>query len=109
MHKLKTSKASKQSVIDKHSELMSKLCDTCKSTFADYYSISSYVEEIKEIDKKLAAEKMTADAASAKQSALEAKTKQLSAKLEQLNSKIEKLTEDYNNATKKLALLDAKV
>ena len=54
MHKLNTSKDSKQKVLDKHAALISKLCDKCKGVFKDYYNISTYSDEIAEMDKKLA-------------------------------------------------------
>ena len=36
----------KQKVIDKHAELLSKLCKDCKKIFSDYYSISKYEKAI---------------------------------------------------------------
>ena len=52
MHKLDAMREVKQNVIDKHKSLLSKLCDKCKIVFSDYYNLSKYLEEIKQIDIK---------------------------------------------------------
>lgn len=44
--KLKQLVESKQAVITKHADLMSRLCDGCKSVFAKYYKLDQYQAEI---------------------------------------------------------------
>ena len=102
IHKLNSSKEQKQKIIDKHSELLNKLCNDCKKVFSDYYNIDIYLSEIntaleniKEYNTKL-----TRNNESIKQ--FNQKLENLKEKQEQANKKIQLLSEEYNKINKEL-------
>lgn len=53
MHKLESTKSSSQKTISKHSEVLGKLCDDCKTIFSKYYSLDKCLEEIEDADEKI--------------------------------------------------------
>lgn len=52
IHKIDESIALRQKNIDKHSDLMAKLCNDCKSIFANHYNLEVFLDEIKEFNTK---------------------------------------------------------
>ena len=109
IHKCTTLKDTKQKAIDKHSELLSKLCNDCKSVFSDYYSITSYMSDIAELDKKIAALSKEASANDSAAKALSEKKQQCSDKLSAAQSKVRQLTEEYVKAQQKVSQIDMKL
>ena len=102
IHKLNSSKDQKQKIIDKHSELLGKLCNSCKKIFSDYYNIDIYlseintaIENIKEYNTKL-----TNNNESIKQ--FNQKIENLEKKQEKANKKIQLLSEEFNKTNKEL-------
>lgn len=108
-HKLQSSKEQKQKTIDKHAELLAKLCKDCKQIFSDYYNISTYLDEIKEIDEKVAKLAETNTQLEAKHKEFSEKLTACNEKVKKVNTKIKQLTEEYNSAQKKLTVLDTKI
>lgn len=109
VHKLQTSKESKQKTIDRHAELLDKLCADCKHVFKDYYSITTYVEEIQQIDSKLTTLKNEKSInMSAIKQHLEKQTL-CGTKLAKLNQKVKDLTTAYNKAVQQRRELDTKI
>ena len=53
MHKLESTKSSSQKTISKHSEVLGKLCDDCKTIFSKYYSLDKCLEEIEDANEKI--------------------------------------------------------
>lgn len=53
MHKLESTKSSSQKTISKHSEVLGKLCDDCKTIFSKYYSLDKCLEEIESTNEKI--------------------------------------------------------
>lgn len=53
MHKLESTKSSSQKTISKHSEVLGKLCDDCKTIFSKYYSLDKCLEEIESANEKI--------------------------------------------------------
>lgn len=51
--KLKQLIESKKSVISKHADIMSRLCDDCRPIFAKYYKLDQYETEIKKASEKI--------------------------------------------------------
>ena len=55
-------RADRKQIIDKHAELLSRLCDDSKKVFDKYHNLSSYKKDIDAVDKSN--EKLEADTAS---------------------------------------------
>lgn len=108
-HKKHTSKEQKQKLIDKHSVLMNKLCDDCKTIFKEHYSITTYADEISAIDNELKVLQEKETIAENQKQQLNSKQTELSAKLKLANKKIIELTEQYNKTHKEISLYEAKI
>lgn len=52
VHKLSVSEEAKRAVIDRHSEIMKRLCDDCREVFSEYYGINKIMSDIGELRKK---------------------------------------------------------
>lgn len=109
VHKFETSKESKQKAIDKHSELLEKLCADCKQIFKDYYSISGYAEEIKDIDLKLKALSEKHLSSQTEQKTIKDKIALCETKINDINQKIKQLTAKYNEAQQMRSMFDAQI
>lgn len=104
--KLQVSKDQKQKLIDKHSELLGKLCNDCKTIFSDYYNIDIYKKAIADADiqiNKLQAEK--AENVDAKK-AIADKSSLIDQKIQKALKKIQQLTEEYNKNSRHLAQIE---
>ena len=109
MHKLNTSKDSKQKALDKHAALISKLCDKCKSVFKDYYNISTYSDEIAEMDKKLVELGAQKAEVAKKRQALSDKANECNTKTEKVKQKMQSLTREHDLVQKKIMQIEAQV
>ena len=108
-HKLTTSKESKQKIIDKHSDLLTSLCDKCKSTFSRYYNIDTYITEINEINSKIIL--LNDKNNNVKKSILdiELNKNELTKKLDKINEKLTLLTDEYSKTQNELTTLNTKI
>lgn len=99
----------KQKMLDKHAELLSKLCDNCKTVFKDYYSITSYEDAIAknnaECAKLKSAERSKNDDLSAYQKTLES----CHEKLAKIDQKIESLTKEQNQLNSQILQTDQQI
>ena len=109
IHKLNSSKESKQAAIDKQASIMAKLCDSCQSVFAEHCGIAGYGKEISEINEKLVKLAAAAETESSKKLEIADKLKKLDEKLSLIESKIVSLTSEYNRASRELVLLESKI
>lgn len=109
LHKLTTSKKSHQKLIDTHSELLSKLCDDCKTTYKQYYSIDKCVDEIKDIDIKYEALSKQYDAELIKEKDYNSKLVALNNKLQVANKKLDALTSEYVKTNTELTKLESRI
>lgn len=109
IHKLNSSKDQKQKVVDKHSELLSKLCKDCKKIFSDYYNIDTYITEINDSleNIKKYTEKLTSNNDSIKK--FNDKIELLESKQDKANNKIKLLTEEFNKTNKELQSIETNV
>lgn len=108
-HKLSTLKESKQKNIDKHSELLSKLCDDCKITFSKYYNIDAIEAELKEIDEKSLQINNKIKDSEKNIDSIEAKQNEMSIKSKKISEKIKSLTDEYNKTHKELTAIETKI
>ena len=106
----------KQSVINKHKALLGKLCDDCKKTFTEYYSLDKYNKEILQLNKKI--EEDTKSIISYKEiyQQTQGKITALNDKDQKIRKKIKELTFEYdqmvqlkNNTTSELQMLQFKL
>lgn len=88
----------RKQIIDKHSELLSKLCKDCKKVFDKYHNLSAYKREIDEAD--VVVEQLTE-----KQSSLKAECEVLQKKAAEVDVKMTKASEklvELSSASDKL-------
>ena len=106
IHKLNSSKTQKQKLIDKHAEILAKLCNDCKKIFSDYYNINTYIEEISQMQANI--DKNT-EVFSSKSQTLQSYKDKISfyeSKQQKAEQKIKELTEQYNKTSSELNSLE---
>lgn len=105
-------RADRKQIIDKHAELLSRLCDDCKKVFDKYHNLSSYKKDIDAADKSN--EKLEADTASQQEALLsfmsklnvvDSKLKKAQLKLQELNSAADSAKQQQLQAEKRLSAL----
>lgn len=99
----------KQKVIDKHAELLSKLCKDCKKIFSDYYSISKYEKAIEQNSKEHAALTANREEQNASLKSYQQMLESCNEKLRKIDQKIQSLTEVQNQLNVQLQHLDQKI
>lgn len=109
IHKLNASKETKQSAIDKHSDIMKRLCDECRPVFAEYYGISGFEKDIAAIAEKVAELNQASSENEVRRAEMSEKSAALDSKLELAEEKIRKLTEKYNKTNRELVILESKI
>lgn len=107
-------KNDRKKIIDKHSELLDKLCDECKEVFDKYHSLTPFKKDIEhadsstaELTQKIAEEQTMLDTLKEKLSAIEDKSKKAQNKLQELNSKSNEATQLQLQTEKKLSALNS--
>lgn len=109
IHKLDESKESKNKIIEKHKDILAKLCDDCKPIFMKHYNLDVLSEEIVGIDKK-------------KMALLEAKSKvdatydqssstrtMLKAKIDKAQAKLRELIDESTKTSRELARIESDI
>lgn len=107
--RLETSAESKKAAVGKHSAIMGKLCDDCRSVFSDHYRIGQYEKEIAEIGSKL---DELADAKrrnTEKKAETDAKIAKLDEKLGLVAEKVSALNARYNKTSREMAALESRI
>lgn len=104
----------RKKIIDKHSELLGKLCDDCKKVFDRYYSLSAFKKDIDAADKtnqqltlQIAEEQKTMGILQDKLSAIDIKLKKAQIKLQELNSKSNEAKRTQLQTEKSLSALSS--
>jgi DNA repair exonuclease SbcCD ATPase subunit len=96
----------KQRIIDRHSELKSRLCDGCKEVFSDYYSLKKYENEISKLRKEVETGETKTSELKEKRESLVAEKRELVLKQEKLSANLVKLNSDYETAQRELRRLE---
>lgn len=109
MKSLDSDSLQKQKVIDKHAELLSKLCKDCKKIFSDYYSISKYEKAIEQNSKEHAALMANREEQNASLKSYQQMLESCNEKLRKIDQKIQSLTEVQNQLNVQLQHLDQKI
>ncbi len=109
MHKLLSSKEQKQKIINKHSELMNKLCEDCKIIFSSYHNLDKYLSDIQKIEKEYSEKQLCLDECNKKTSILNEKLLDCDKKKEKVEKNIQLLTEQYNKTSREIYAIEAKL
>lgn len=108
-HKARTTRDMKKKQIEKHDELLNKLCDHCLPLIREYYSISKLEEDVKKQNDLLASLTEKREKAVETCDDLDKKLKLLQKKKDTVVEKIDSLTSEYNKAHSNLLLLESKI
>ena len=109
LHKITSSKDQKQKAIDKHAELLGKLCNDCKKIFSDYYSITTYEDEIKQLEEKAPSVRKSQQETQSYIDEYSSKQNLAQSMIDKVHAKIKELTEEYNKAQKALIMLESQI
>lgn len=109
IHKLQTSRTQKQKLIDKHAELLGKLCNDCKQIFSDYYNIGIYKNDIETADKDISLKQSIYSKNEADVKSISDKIDLYKTKIEKATQKIRDLTVEFNKANALLAKVEANI
>lgn len=94
-------KSDRQKVLNKHAELLSKLCADCKPIFAEYHNLDVYKQEVQSAEQKMISFSTELEANTKNQADQTDQLKKIDAKLQELNAKITELTADFKVAKQK--------
>lgn len=94
-------KADRKAIINKHAELLSKLCSECKKVFDKYHSLSKYQGEIDDADQNI--QSLSAQISKEKEAcaALQKKMTEIDAKMQKAQQKIQELNSQYDKVRAK--------
>ena len=109
IHKCESSRDLNQQIIDKHSDLLGKLCTDCKEIFKDYYNINLYTSKIEKLNSKIATFSEERNKITSKLDETTEKLNLVDDKLSSINQTLRSLTEEQNKANHKLTALDTKI
>lgn len=109
IHKLEESKASRNAAINKHKELLDKLCDDCKPIFMDYYSIGTMLSEVAKIDNKMAALHKSETSLNESILAHTAEVESVRSKVAKAREKLKLLVEESVKSSKAVASAESKL
>lgn len=102
----KTMISDRQKIIDKHSELKSKLCNDCKPILSKYYNLDKYQKEIDSINGKISVETKNSDGILLKIADIDKKIADYSKKLEVLKEKLEETNSEYDREQNEIRNLE---
>lgn len=109
IHKLEASRSASQKTVSKHSEVLGKLCDDCKTVFSGYYSLDKCLEEIQDADVKIkkleTAKKKLLD----EKSSLSKMRAESEEKIQKARAKLRELNSEAAEARAALARLESRV
>ena len=107
--KCKIIKSSKMQIINKHSELLSKLCNDCKPVFSQYYSLDEAKKAVTEAEIKLSACIASRDKASTDVKKLKDKITEYTNKAKIANDRINNLTNEASKLNNAKSMLEYKL
>ena len=108
-HAIATMKSSKESLINKHADLLQKLCSDCKEVFSKYYSIDEALADIKKLNSESSAIISKSSEVNENCNTAKAKIAEYSSKMQLADSRIAKLQAEYNKVSNAKTLLTEKL
>lgn len=109
IHKLEASKSSSEKTIEKHSEVLAKLCEDCKTVFKKYYSLDKCLEEVESSKEKISKlEEACKSLESEKVQAAEDRSK-VDQKISLAREKLRSLNSEANEARAAVARLESRI
>ena len=108
-HKLDASRESKEKIIARHSELLSKLCSDCKSIFSDYYDLTTIQNDIVKIDSDSSKLQDKRKSLSDALQGIAKKIKAYSDKMSTIDTKLHDLTDESVRVSKSVMLIESKI
>lgn len=109
IHKLDESKSSRERSIEKHKDILEKLCSKCKQVFMKHYSLDKMLEEVKEINSK---QKVLVESKARISSDVEdasSKAKEIKTKIDKANAKLRELVEESTHANRELMKIESRL
>lgn len=109
IHKLNSNKDQKQKVVDKHSELLSKLCNDCKKIFSEYHNINTYMQDILQYTENISLNTKKLETNILSIEKINEKLNILNEKKNNANNKIKSLTEEFNKTHKEINNIETSI
>lgn len=109
IHKLDESKSAKMSIVNKHKDILGKLCKDCQNVFIKHYSIDKIANDIKAIDAKRKELDSSREAFSKEIEESNKKLEDVNSLIESNSLKIKELSEKSNAANRALMQLESKL
>lgn len=100
--RLNSSISDRQKIINKHSELHSKLCNDCKDIFAKYHNLDTFKKEIEKMNSKIEEENIKKTEKTNEYNENASLIKTHNETLTKLSKHLRKLNSDYENEQKEL-------
>lgn len=109
IHKIDETKKSRKTMIDKHKDIIAKLCKDCKQVFMKHYSIDKMLEEMKEAESKRESLEKSENDVSSKEKELVAKANESKSKIEKVRTKIKELGEESTRVNREIMKIESEL
>lgn len=109
IHKLEESCSASNTIISKHKDVLSKLCNDCKKVFIKHYNLDEYAKKIKNAKDKIAELSHCREEVDAEMSSHALDVPKLKEKISSAKSKLQSAREEIDNASRAVMLLESQV
>ena len=106
IHKIDESMKSRQKIVDKHKDILDKLCNDCKPIFMKHYSLDTLLAETKEMNKKKVLLETSNENLNKKAIDITNKCNDDKAKISKAKDKLKKLVEESTKANKLVSSIE---
>jgi DNA repair exonuclease SbcCD ATPase subunit len=100
---------SRQAIISKHSDIMTKLCNDCKPIFANHYMLDKYQDEIIDANEKIEKIKIKISDIKTKITEISDKRQKIDEKISEIDIRIRKMISESAEAARIVATAEAKL
>lgn len=109
IHKLQNAKTQNEDIVNKYSEILSRLCKDCSPIMEKYFNVDESSKNIEEIDRRLVECKKLLDCNSTDKINICKQQSELQEKLDKINAKIQDLTKEFNKVNLEMTRLQAQL
>ena len=109
VHKLDESISSRQKIVDKHKDILSKLCNDCKQVFIKHYNLDKMIVEIEDFNRKRILLDKSSIGIEKKINSLTTRCNESKAKANKVKSKLQDVLEESSRSSKLVSNIESRL
>lgn len=109
LHKIDESTKSRQIAVDKHKDILSKLCSDCKRVFMEHYSLGTLLSEIEDMSSKRALLEKSKSSIEKKILDTASSCEAYKSKIAKAKGKLQSMVEESSRATQLVSSIESRV